>query len=476
MSNKQSPLSIRALYTVIAVAGSALLIGLYLADRSVFLDEANLIRNIVERDFGSLVGPLGYEQSAPFLFTWLVKSCTAVGTNSFIFRFIPLTLALLSVWLMRSVLLRLQLRVGGLVALLYMTCHELVLQYGSECKQYSADLLATLLLLALALSLPPSRSAKSIAIWVVAGIGLQLLSMPSVLILASVGLYWLVSGLPTKEGWLPLVSIGVPWVLAFVANYFLVLRPGIGSAHMQAFHEPYFFDPSGSAALSQLLIVVKLLGKKTAVGIAAALLLLLAGATAVYRKRSPLLVLLLLPIALTYVLSAFGMYSLIERLLLFLLPLTLLLVAYGLDYLVYSEQQWASYLVAPLLAIGLLVAISHRQGFKWFSTHPYEDLRSTLDQMPAAPPTPMYLSKHAVATYHYYTQIETIYPPNPYLAGTVDTDIDNEVQKHIAAHGSTWVILSHVKDLESCTQQLRENHTVLQSITSEGSAALLLEN
>lgn len=476
MIDHQSLPSTHKVYTLVAGLGTIVLLCLYATDRSVFLDEANLIRNIVERDFSALVGPLGYEQSAPFLHTWLVKISAYMGYSSLIFRSVPLILVVSSIWLMRSLLLRLQLRYGGIVLLAYMCSHELVLQYGTECKQYGGDLFATVLLLYMALRIEPEPRQKNILVWAIAGVVLQLLSMPAILVLAAIGCYWVAKYGQSRAHWLPVISIGGSWLLAFAINYLLILGPGMDSEHMQAFHQPYFFDPTSSAAVDQALAVVRLLAKKTSVGIASAIFLLALGIAQVYRLRRPLLIVLLLPFALTYGLSALGMYSLIERLMLFLLPIVLLLAAYGLDYVMYSTHRYIARVLTPVLVVGLLVAISHRQGLKWFATHPYEDLRSTLLALPKTVESPIYLSKHGVATYHYYTQIECLYPPVPYVAGTLDVGIPSEVDQHLTRYSPSWTILSHVSDLEQVSDLLRTEHTLLQSAESQGSKALLLKN
>jgi len=48
----------------------------YFQNRSLFLDEANLSRNIVEKPYWELFGQLDYEQFAPPFYSCAVKFCT----------------------------------------------------------------------------------------------------------------------------------------------------------------------------------------------------------------------------------------------------------------------------------------------------------------------------------------------------------------------------------------------------------------
>ena len=44
---------------------------LFFQNRNLIIDEANIVRNIYERDFIGLLKPLSYQQYAPPLFLWM---------------------------------------------------------------------------------------------------------------------------------------------------------------------------------------------------------------------------------------------------------------------------------------------------------------------------------------------------------------------------------------------------------------------
>src|SRR5260370_18625781 len=75
----------------IVVIGTLLRIRLYIADRSLWLDEAALGLNVLRRSFRGLCQPLDRNQGAPILFLWLQKAATLMfGNSERSFRLVPL--------------------------------------------------------------------------------------------------------------------------------------------------------------------------------------------------------------------------------------------------------------------------------------------------------------------------------------------------------------------------------------------------
>src|SRR5690606_25656480 len=76
-------------YFTIAL-GIVFRIVIYFQNRNLIIDEANIARNIVERDFAGLAKPLYYEQYAPPIFLWITKLSTLLfGTSELAFRLFP---------------------------------------------------------------------------------------------------------------------------------------------------------------------------------------------------------------------------------------------------------------------------------------------------------------------------------------------------------------------------------------------------
>jgi hypothetical protein len=64
----------------------------YIANQSLFGDEAALVVNVVGRRFGELHGPLTYHQAAPYGFLLVVKAVQLLlGLSEYALRLVPLT-------------------------------------------------------------------------------------------------------------------------------------------------------------------------------------------------------------------------------------------------------------------------------------------------------------------------------------------------------------------------------------------------
>ncbi|HEY9153183.1 MAG TPA: glycosyltransferase family 39 protein, partial [Anaerolineales bacterium] len=136
---------------LLVVLGVVLRLRQYLADRSLWHDEANLAINLVNRTFSGLTLPLDYQQGAPIGFLFIEKSILLLlGNKDYILRSFPLFSGLLSLILIRLIVRR-YFGATGLFAVLIFAISWPLIYYSSELKQYSSDAMFALLLIYLAL-------------------------------------------------------------------------------------------------------------------------------------------------------------------------------------------------------------------------------------------------------------------------------------------------------------------------------------
>jgi hypothetical protein len=115
-------------------------------------DESFVAVNFIARGYRELLQPLEYGQICPALFLWIERFVVNhLGFSEWSLRLFPLVCGVASVWLFRSVAASL---VGGLplllsVAIFAVSFHPI--RHAAEVKPYASDLLAALVLLALAL-------------------------------------------------------------------------------------------------------------------------------------------------------------------------------------------------------------------------------------------------------------------------------------------------------------------------------------
>src|SRR5215208_6687635 len=103
---------------VLLLLGALLRIRQYLTGRSLWVDEAMLALNIVNRNFGGMFQPLDYDQGAPIGFLLIEKLFNSLlGKNEFALRLFPLLVGLLSLWLFHLLLRRVTNKAGLFTAL-----------------------------------------------------------------------------------------------------------------------------------------------------------------------------------------------------------------------------------------------------------------------------------------------------------------------------------------------------------------------
>src|SRR6266516_3629378 len=103
---------------VLLFIGFLLRVRQYLTGRSLWVDEAMLALNIVNRNFGGLFKPLDYDQGAPIGFLLVEKSFnTTLGKSEFALRLFPLLVGLTSLWIFYLLLKRITNTAGLLTAL-----------------------------------------------------------------------------------------------------------------------------------------------------------------------------------------------------------------------------------------------------------------------------------------------------------------------------------------------------------------------
>jgi hypothetical protein len=159
----------RATWAFVAL-GVLLRIARYLMDYPLWWDEAFVAVNFIGRDYCDLLRPLDYGQVCPILFLWCELTIVKLlGFSEWSLRLFPLVCALAGVVLFRHVAGRV---VRGLPLLLavaiFATSFQPIL-HAADVKPYASDLLAALILVAIAFewTRTPDRAGW---MWVMAAI------------------------------------------------------------------------------------------------------------------------------------------------------------------------------------------------------------------------------------------------------------------------------------------------------------------
>jgi hypothetical protein len=352
----------------LAVAvGVLLCVWEYLEFRELYLDENLLLENIIGRAPFDFHHVLQNDQMAPPAFLVIERLLLRLPmTTKAAGRLFPLVCAVASMFLMRSVARRYVDRRAVPIAVGLLALGDHLLYYASEVKQYSCDLMFALLALLLAAPRQPGemspRRFKALAIF---GLIAPWFSFPVAFLLAGVGLHLIVTAAVRKD-WRRSASaaaMSLAWLVSF-AGCFLLSRSVLSSRDFIWIWWNFAFlplPPRSSADVSLLLetlanVFINPAGVLTPLPLPytalLASVLALYGCLSLGRRWPGGLFLLLSPLLLALAASGFHLYPFHGRLLFYLVPTYLLLLAEGVAAISRPTSWMVTLALAGLLLYG----------------------------------------------------------------------------------------------------------------------------
>lgn len=387
---------------------------LFFQNRNLIIDEANVVRNIFERHYGELLSPLSYCQYAPPVFLWGLETFSIFfGYSEKAMRLLPLLTGIGSLFVFRALLKQI-LPARSLWISLGLFCFAPILvKYSVEVKQYVPDTLIgiTLIYTALKTDIFHLSGKQFLLRWVLIGSIAIWSSQPSVFILAGIGLYYFILVCRQKK-WhllLPLSLIGIAWLTNFVCYYLTILKSQINSEYLQNYHAPYFLYALPQNAQEwrhnwlRIREIICNTGGYNMVSLYACALLIAAGAWNLYRQNLARFVLISGPVLLTIIAAALHQFSLIDRVALFILPLLMILVGFGLDFFMRIGKG----LQYPAIFAGIYMLYLYNFSSLLYKRFEFHELTKGLDYIVQQKGTgkELYVDCASRDTYIYYTQV-----------------------------------------------------------------------
>jgi hypothetical protein len=345
----------------------------YLADSSLWLDEAALARNIIDRPTLGLLQPLDYAQVAPPGFLLVEKAfVTLLGGSEWALRLLPLLSGLVAIalfWRIAAWTLsgwEVPYAVG-----LFALATPLV-YFSSHVKQYSSDVAATVLVVYVAVWFrqQPADTRRAVVVALVGGVAVWF-SQPAAFILAGTGIALTISAL-TERRWpnyRSVIIVGITWALSVGLAATLALR-NISSSdrgYLDAYWHSGFmpFPPqTPEEAIWIWQHFTWMFGKfitglrRTNGGLGypwSQLFVVLAavGVLAFWRRRRDTALILLGPVLVTLLAAAGHMYPFTGRVVSFLLPVLLLATAAGAAHALRHWPERLQFASPVLLALAV---------------------------------------------------------------------------------------------------------------------------
>lgn len=357
----------------IVAAGIALRVWQYLGRSALWTDEATLANNIATRSLGLLVrAPLDHSQAAPVGFLLIEKLAASLfGVNELALRAFPLLASVVAMLLLWRIAHRLLPPAAIPIVLVPFAFAPPLIFHAAEVKQYSSDIAIALGLLLVALeleSLPLSArriigasAAGMIAVW---------LSQPAVLVVFGIGAA-LVAFAVTSEARRTIARVSVvmgAWAASAIAAIAVSehhLTPAV-HRYLNVFWRDGFWPLSlhrANIVTWPFLRIASTLGSQLALPRGVALggaVLIVVGTWAAWRRDRRTAMLVVAPVLATFGASAAQLYPFTGRLVLFLVPLLLLLLAAGVTAVAEAIEPDAMSLGVFAGATVLLAAVAVR--------------------------------------------------------------------------------------------------------------------
>jgi len=310
----------------------------YLSNYSLHLDECSLAINLFQRNFRTLNQVLTYNQAAPLGFLYGEKALMlSVGSSPLVMRSIPFLCSLLAIVAFYRLARTFFSGLPLLLATALFCANQSLIFYSATLKQYSVEVLVTIVLFLLLLPLFEERPPHP-SYWV-AGISSILIwfSFSAIFVLAGIGVVLTLYEFRRKlRGMSRLALVLVIWIATFLPFFWYSIRPGASNQVLAGQWTAEYLPLNPIAFVGWMrhhLAEVSAMATTWRIWPIAGILLV-AGVCHVMRTRNWKYLALLAPVIACLTASALRKYPFSGRLVLFLMPTTILFITAGYKQLV----------------------------------------------------------------------------------------------------------------------------------------------
>ena len=327
----------------------------------MWADEAVLALNIVNRSYLELLQPLDYDQGAPIGFLWIEKLAIQLfGNNEYALRLFPLLSSILSIFIFYK-LAKIFLRLEAVpIALAFFVSLNYLLYFATELKQYSSDVFIALLSCLIVIQVATQKLNKiKVAVYSLLGALTIWFSHPAVFTLAGVGSSFLVIDTikrKRKSKIFQNLFIYSTWLISFAVFYFVSVQSLNNNTDLMtswrngfpsSFYDinwvfnalgKFFYKPLGFVGITDGL----------------AIFAFVVGCISLFQRQKKQIFIILSPVIATFVASFLHKFPFRNRLVLFLTPFFILLIAEGIDYLI-QKRGFKNTFIPGILLLAVLL-------------------------------------------------------------------------------------------------------------------------
>ena len=413
------------LFWIIISIGIIFRIVRYLYNPSLWFDESDIAIDIIRRPIFELFYPSpDYNQAYPFGFLILIKIATQVfGNSEYALRLFPLLFGIISLFLFyRVAKYYIRPEAVPLALGLFAILDPLIFE-SSNLKPYSGDIFYTLLIYLLAAYIHSRKlNLPRIVLFGVCGAIILWFSNPSVFVLTGMGVCLAVLSLRNKE-WSKTWKLSIAyliWVLSFIVNYFSYIQKLQASFRMNVKELLAVMEhatmPIPPKSISDIKWFIDLFFEifnypvgMTLTGISA--LAFLVGCIFIYKQSKIKFIMLTSPVVITFIAAALHQYPFKSRFIFFLVPLILLFIAEGTEYIRSRTIQNSKVIGIIFISLLLFHPLS-LSAYRIIRPFYYEDIKPILNHIKEnwQEGDILYVHYYAQYPFEYYSK----YYPEPY--------------------------------------------------------------
>ena len=456
---------------VIICFGIAVRLVQYLYNRSLWADEAVLALNIVNRSYLELLQPLDYDQGAPFGFLIVEKLAVQIfGNNEYALRLFPLLSGIISLLLFYQLAKRFLRGYAVPIALAFLASLNQLVYYATELKQYSSDVAVTLFSCLLVTEILRKKlSINRVILFSVLGALTIWFSHPAIFVLAGFGASYLLVNLFKNQIFknqniklFRVLLIYSTWLISFALFYLVSVqslnknqdlmtswKDGKNAFPDSAFDLIWLFDAFGKFFYDPLAFR----GIMDGVAIFAFVI----GCISLFYRQKEKLLIILSPLIVTFLAAYLQKYPFRGRLVLFLTPLFILLIAEGLHSLIIKTRYKPTFIVGIILLVSLLFQPITKASNLLISPNLNEEIKLVLNYVKSneQPSDILYIYQRGHYQFLYYAD-KYGYQEGDYIIGVDDLDkedgrdlSDKERQRYendlnkLRGNRRVWLLFSH---------------------------------
>jgi hypothetical protein len=443
--------------TFVLIFGFLLMVTQFFYNRSLWLDEAYLANNIINRDFIGLLSPLDDDQVAPILFSLLIPN-SELGLRLF-----PLLCFSFSTLLFYKIL-RIIFKKDFVITicLVLFIFNPTVIYYSSEFKQYAVDVFAGLLVLYFTIT--HHKNKRFLPLFLIGVFGLFLSNVMPIMLFTS-GIY-LLYDLKTQKNrdklqTTKLFYLFMFWLISFIIFYVLFVYKHPSRDYMLNYWCFAFLPLNPFSGEFYVFIVMKtdmIFTSLLAFGLLgyALMILYFIGIYQARREKNySFIILFSFPVITHLLLSAFHLYPFEKRLILYTIPCILITMASVFeknDYPIKLSKVYFEYLFS-----GFALFLFFKESFP-FKTEEIKPMINFLNKN-AKNEESFYIYRGTRPAFDFYQSTNFFTKANPIIYGKKAIENKEDyISEIVKIQRPFWILFTHVfyDEEEFILEQLKE--------------------